>query len=116
MKFKVDENLPAELLDDLRQAGEEGETVTDEGLAGAPDSIVLEQVRREGLVLLTLDKGIGDIRNYPPELYAGTVLLRPPTAGRGGTIEFVRRHLSTLLATDLAGRLLVITDRSTRIR
>ncbi len=37
MKFKVDENLPAELLDDLRIAGHEAETVPEQGLSGAPD-------------------------------------------------------------------------------
>ena len=66
MKFKVDENLPAELLSDLRAAGHEAETVPDEGVAGAPDSILLERVRSEGRVLLTMDKGIADVRNYPP--------------------------------------------------
>lgn len=31
MKFKVDENLPAELRDDLRVAGHEAETIPEEG-------------------------------------------------------------------------------------
>jgi predicted nuclease of predicted toxin-antitoxin system len=44
MKFKVDENLPAELLDDLRVAGHEAETTSDEGLTGAPDAVILENV------------------------------------------------------------------------
>jgi predicted nuclease of predicted toxin-antitoxin system len=41
MKFKVDENLPAELLDDLRIVGHEAETVSDEGLTGVPDAVSL---------------------------------------------------------------------------
>lgn len=48
MKFEVDENLPDELRDDLRVAGHEAETIPEEGLAGAPDGVILEHVRREG--------------------------------------------------------------------
>ncbi len=116
MKFKVDENLPAELLDDLRVAGHEAETVSDEGLTGAPDAIILESVRREGCTLLTMDKGIADVRAYPPERYAGIILFRPSTSGRGAVRAFVRRHLPTILQTDLTGHLMVITERGIRVR
>jgi len=116
MKFKVDENLPADLLDDLRVAGHEAETVPEEGLTGAPDAVILERVRREGYTLLTMDKGIADVRANPPARYAGIVLFRPATSGRGAVRAFVRRHLPTILQTDLAGRLVVITERSIRVR
>lgn len=116
MRFKLDENLPVELLADLRVASHEAETVADEGITGAPDSVVLERVRSEGRVLLTLDKGIGDVRIYPPEDYAGIILFRPPTSGRGAVLDFVRRHLPSILHTDLPGHLLVVTDRSIRVR
>jgi len=63
VRFKLDENLPVELLDDLRVAGHEADGLHDEGLIGAPDNVVLDLVRREKRVLLTLDKGIGDPGN-----------------------------------------------------
>jgi predicted nuclease of predicted toxin-antitoxin system len=116
MRFKLDENLPAELVADLRLAGHDAETVPDEGITGAPDSMLVEKVRSEGSVLLTLDKGIADVRTYPPEDYADIILFRPSTSGRGAVLAFVRRHLHTILQTDLAGHLLVVTDRSIRVR
>jgi predicted nuclease of predicted toxin-antitoxin system len=116
MRFKLDENLPAELVYDLRDAGHESDTVPDEGIAGAPDSVVLEKVRIEGRVLLTMDKGIADVRAYPPQEYSGIILFRPPTAGRGAVLNFVRRHLPALLRLDVTGHLLVVTDRSIRMR
>lgn len=116
MKFKLDENLPAELLADLRAAGHEAESVPDEGITGAVDSTLLQKARSEGRVLLTLDRGIADVRAYPPEDYAGIVLFRPLTSGRGAVLAFVRRHLGSVLQTDLPGHLLVVTDRSIRIR
>ena len=117
MKFKLDENLPVEPLDDLRAAGHEAESVPAERLTGAEHSVLLDHVRREGRVLLTMDKGIGDVRAYPPPpLYAGIVLFRPPSSGRSAVLGFVRRHLPLLLQQAQSGRLLVITERSARIR
>lgn len=43
MNVKLDENLPAELLEDLRAAGHEADTVRDEALTGAPDAHVLDR-------------------------------------------------------------------------
>jgi predicted nuclease of predicted toxin-antitoxin system len=42
VRFKLDENLPVELLDDLRAAGHDAEALRDEGLIGALDDVVLE--------------------------------------------------------------------------
>jgi hypothetical protein len=116
VRFKLDENLPLELLADLRTAGHEADGLRDEGLIGAPDDVVLDLVRRERRVLLTLDKGIADVRAHPSEAHAGIVLFRPPAAGRGTTLLFVRRHLASLFERELTGRFLVITDRSIRLR
>jgi hypothetical protein len=116
VKFKVDENLPVELVADLRAAGHEAQTVPEEGLAGAPDPALIEKVRSEGRALLTMDKGIANAQAYPPERYAGIILFRPRTSGRGAVLTFVRRHLPALLSTDLAGHLLVVSERGIRIR
>ena len=116
MKFKLDENLPLELIADLRQAGHEAHTVPEEGLAGATDPTVVERARLEGRVLLTMDKGIANTRAYPPENSAGIILFRPRGSGRGVVLGFVRRHMPALLRTDLAGHLLVVSEAGIRIR
>jgi predicted nuclease of predicted toxin-antitoxin system len=116
MKFKIDENLPIELLEDLHAEGHEAETVPSEGLTGAPDSLILEKACSEDRILLTLDKGIADVRVYPPERYASIILFRPPSTGRGTVLSFVRRHLPVILGTEIAGHLLVVTDRNIRMR
>lgn len=116
MKFKIDENLPVELLADLQAAGHEADTVQQEGLAGSADPPLLKKVQQEGRVFLTMDKGVADVRAYPPEQYAGLVLFRPQTSGRQAVLLFVRRHLPALLQADLPGRLLVVTERGIRIR
>lgn len=116
MKFKIDENLPAEIRDDLRAMGHEAELVSDEGPAGSPDEVLLEHVRREKRAVLALDTGIADVRAYPPNRYHGIIVFRPTAAGRGRVPAFVRRHLPALFKREVDGRLLVVTDRSIRIR
>ena len=116
MTFKVDENLPAELVADLQAAGHTAATVAEEGLTGASDPALMERVRSEGRVLLTMDKGIANARAYPPQRYPGIILFRPRTSGRSGVLTFVRRHLPALLQADLAGHLLVVSEAGIRIR
>ncbi|MBI4606582.1 MAG: DUF5615 family PIN-like protein [Planctomycetes bacterium] len=116
MKFKVDENLPVELAKDLRRGGHEAESVVDEGLAGASDTILLGRVKVEQEVFFTLDKRIADVRSHPPSDFAGIVLFRPPTSGKGAVLSFVRRHLARLLRQPLAGRLWVVSERGIRVR
>jgi len=116
MKIKLDENLPVELVGDLSAAGHQAQTAPEEGLTGAQDPLLLERVQSEGRVLLTMDKGIADTRTYPPSHYAGIILFRPPSSGRGAVLTFIRHHLSSILRTDPTGRLLVVSERDIRIR
>lgn len=116
MRLKLDENLPTELLMDLRAAGHDAETIPAEGLTGSIDALVMQRVQSEGMVLLTMDKGIANTRAYPPKRYAGIVLFRPRSSGRGKVLAFVRRHLLAILQAELSGHLLVISERGMRIR
>lgn len=116
MNFKVDENLPQEVAAELRAAGHDAETVVDEGLSGSPDPLILDRAKREARVLLTMDKGIANVRRYPPTVYAGIVLLRPHTSGRAALITFLRRHVAELLESELSGHLAVVTHGGIRRR
>jgi hypothetical protein len=116
VKLKLDENLPAELLDHLRAGGHDVMSVDEEGLAGSDDAALLEHVRGEDRAILTMDKGIANVQVYPPEYNAGIVLFRPPSAGRGAVFAFVKRHLPQVLDHDLSGRLLVVTEGGIRQR
>jgi uncharacterized protein DUF5615 len=51
LKFKVDENLPTEYASILRGAGFEADTVSDEKLSGASDSVLSERCCTEDRVL-----------------------------------------------------------------
>jgi hypothetical protein len=116
MRFKIDENLPQEVADELRARQHEADTVADENLSGEQDEKLLRVVRDEQRVFLTMDKGIANIRDYPPADYHGIVLFRPPSQGRGIVFEFVRDHLDQVLRSPLDGRLIVVSASGIRVR
>ena len=76
MRFKLDENMPADLAALLRQAGHDVADVTEEGLNGEDDQPVLSAATAENRVLLTFDLDFADIRHYPPGTHAGIVVFR----------------------------------------
>jgi predicted nuclease of predicted toxin-antitoxin system len=117
MRIKLDENLPAELVDDLRAAGHDADSVESEHLAGEPDLIVADAARRTRRVLFTLDKGLGDARIFPPSQHQGIVLFRLRTSGRAGVRRGIMAALPKLVRhRSLAGRLVVVTESSIRLR
>ncbi len=54
MRFKTDENLPAEVAELLRSAGHDALTVLDQHLGGHPDRSLGDIVRNEQRSLITL--------------------------------------------------------------
>ena len=116
MKFKLDENLPAEIADDLRALGHDAMTVVDQGMAGIDDALLLARVEQESRIFMTMDKGIANIQAYSPARFAGLILLRPNQAGRGVVLSFVRERLTQLLDLDLERRLVVVSETGIRLR
>jgi predicted nuclease of predicted toxin-antitoxin system len=116
VKFKLDENLPVDLVTDLRGLGQDAGTVIEEGLCGAADPVVMDAAFAADRILFTLDKGMANIQRYPIRQHAGVVLFRPDTSGRKAVIAFVRERLPTVLALELSGRLTVVGPSRIRFR
>lgn len=70
----------------------------------------------EAWILLTLDKGITNLEQYPVDQHAGVVLLRPDRSGRAAVLAFIRERLTSLLELDLRGRLTVVGPTRIRVR
>lgn len=116
MKFKVDENLPNELAADLRNLGHGADTVFDESLTGAKDPVLMTAASSEGRILLTMDKGIANLQQYPLNKNSGVVLFRLIRSGRRIVLTFVREWLKDLLELNLEGRLTVVGPSGIRVR
>lgn len=66
MRLKIDENLPTVLVTAFGDFGHDVDTVIDEQLLGASDPTVLQAATSEGRMLVTLDRGFGDVRSSLP--------------------------------------------------
>lgn len=91
LQFKVDENLPGEVVDLLREYGHDALSVLDQRLGGAEDPEVAKVCRGEGRILISLDAGFGDIRSYQPGDYPGIVVLRLQSQEKHRILDVVRR-------------------------
>jgi predicted nuclease of predicted toxin-antitoxin system len=76
MPFKVDENLHEEVAELLRQHGHDAVTVFAQKLQGHSDDDVAARCLDEGRALISLDLDFANILTYPPENYAGIIVLR----------------------------------------
>ena len=116
MRFKVDENLPVEVADELRAIGHDAATVGQQNLGGASDTRVAEVCRREQRTLVTLDLDFSDIRKYAPEEYAGLIVLRLSRQDKPHVLAVARRMFPLLLRQPLAGRLWIVEEQGVRMR
>jgi len=114
--FKVDENLPTEVLDLLREARHDAASVSEQRLCGAPDAVLARVCRDERRTLVTLDLGFGDIRKYPPQLQPGIVVLRLARRDRRSLVAALQRALEQCSGEPLEGRLCIVTDAGIRRR
>lgn len=116
MRFKVDENLPQEVVDLLRAAGHDAHSVHQERLVGAVDQRIAEVLQAEGRALITLDLGFADVRAYPPASYSGLVVLRLTQQDKPHVLKIVGRLVPSLATEPVIGRLWIVDEDRIRIR
>lgn len=116
LKFKVDENMPAEVASMLAQAGHDASSVPEQGMSGRPDADVAGICRQEDRAVVTLDLGFADIRAYPPADYAGIIVFRLSRLDKQSVLMAVRRMLPLLDQEPLAGKLWIVGEGAVRIR
>ena len=116
MRIKLDENLPVEAAAVLRPLGHEVDTVADEALAGAPDEDVLAASTADGRLLITLDRGFGDIRRHPPGTHGGVVVLRPADQLAPTVTQALTYLVDTHPLDDMVGCITIVRGGLVRIR
>ncbi|MBI5216983.1 MAG: DUF5615 family PIN-like protein [Ignavibacteriae bacterium] len=101
----------------LEQNGYQAKDIRDYGLRGSSDEIIYEFAQREKSVILTGDKGFGNISRIPIGTHCGIVLTRFPN---DMPTDEINRHiiekLSKLEEKDFKGNLIVIDSEKIRIR
>ena len=118
MTFLVDADLPRSTADVMRRHGYAAVDVRDIGLRHAEDRVIATHAQRAQQCLVTGDFDFADLRNYPPQDYAGiVVLIIPPTA----TATYITQLLDSFLVqkaliAQLPGKLAIVEPGRVRLR
>lgn len=116
MKFKIDENLPNDVLQSFRNAGHDIHSVHDEDLAGEPDSAIIAACSREGRCLITFDLDFSDTRTYPPNELQGIIIFRLRSQDKQSVLRIIPNLLQMIANEPVTGRLWIVEDQRVRIR
>lgn len=82
----------------------------------ASDPVVVAAATVESRLLLTLDRGIGDLRRYPPVSHAGVLVLRPVAQDPYSILALIQRLVRAHPLGELRGCVVVVEPRKVRIR
>jgi predicted nuclease of predicted toxin-antitoxin system len=116
LKFKIDENLPAEFAIILVNAGHDAQTVGAEHLSGTNDELLFSHCQAEVRILMTLDLDSANVKAYPPGSHAGIVVLRPGSQDKPTLLILLARMLPLLNSTSPSQQLWIVERNRVRIR
>ena len=116
MRILLDENLPSELVEELRRLGHDVADVHYERLSGCPDDEVWAAAQSAARLLITQDIRFGDARMFTPGGHAGFVLVRLKGAGRRALIAKLRDVFANPDVETWAGCFVVVSGSKLRVR
>ena len=116
MKFKIDENLPVEVADLLREGGYDAMTVHEQHLTGKADFYIAGISKSEERAVITLDNDFCDIRVFPPPEHHGTIVLRVMQQDKPHVLSLLRRVMPMFTTEQVDRRLWIVEEPKVRIR
>ncbi len=116
MRIKVDEDLPDAVASRLRELGYEASSVREQAMGGWKDDRLWVAVQEKRQLLVTADKGFGDIRKHPPGSHHGVILLRPDEDGIRPLLELLNGIVEDRPLEEFSGTVTVVNPRGIRVR
>ena|SRR5436309_9440854 len=119
LRFLVDQCVPAEIIDFLRQHGHVATALRDVMPPRSPDTLVIAKAQELKAILLSLNGDFADIVAYPPAHYLGIVALQ--LHNHAEIIPHLMNRLVAFLGAHPAqdyygGKLLVVEVHRIRLR
>ncbi len=116
MRLKMDENIGTRGQELLRREGHDVATVISQRMCGATDDELIAACRTESRALVTLDKDFANIVRYPPEDFAGIVVLRLSGPVTLQAIEHALLRFSRAAAVEsVVGKLWIVETAQIRV-
>jgi hypothetical protein len=85
-------------------------------LSGAEDRAIAARVQSESRILLTLDPDFANIQAYPPDQYAGIIVLRLEKQDKATVVAYVARIAAALGQRSPIGELWIVQKDRIRFR
>lgn len=118
MRFLIDASMPRRTAELIRSRGHDATDVRDIGMGSAPDDAIAKHAKTHQLCLITRDNDFGNVLDYPPQDYAGLVVIQAPKrAGRSIVLAMVDALMQQApLMERLPGRLAIVGPGRVRLR
>lgn len=117
MTLLADESLAGRTRRFLREAGHTVLTVSELHRIGATNGEIVSLATTHGAILVTEDRGVGDLRTFPLGSHHGVIVLKTPGAEPLDAVHRnLREALRTITPEQLRGSLLIIDRNKFRLR
>jgi len=117
LKFLIDENMPRSTAEALKKIGYDTMDVRDCKLSGKSDEEVFKYAQNEKAVILTADRGFGNILRFPLGNHNGIIIANFPN--EMSTVEMnshLVRQIQSLSEEKIIGGLVIIDSNKVRTR
>ena len=116
LRFLTDENIAKSLVKALRNKGHDVKDIKEEKLFGAPDKEIVNISMKEDRVILTHDKDLANISDFPIQSHSGIVLIRYKNQSPDNVIAKFIPLLNTKLKNKFKKSLVTIKDDFIKIQ
>jgi predicted nuclease of predicted toxin-antitoxin system len=117
LKFLIDENMPRSTTEALKKIGYESMDVRDCKLSGKSDEEVFNFARKEKAVIVTADRGFGNILRFPLGSHNGIIIANFPNEMSTTLMNsHLVRQIQSLSEEQISGSLVIIDSNKVRTR
>ncbi len=85
-------------------------------LGGKTDPEIASVCRQEERIIVTLDLDFADVRTYPPQDYAGIMVLRLKRQDKYRVLDTLERIVKLVKRETINGKLWIVEENYVRIR
>ena len=115
LKILTDECVHTDLVSALKQIGHNVRTLKEAGLVGTDDEAVFKLAQQDRRILLTFDRGFGDVFRFNINHAAGVIIILIEQMTREEIISITLDFLNLVKQSEIAGKLAIVNRNKIRI-